>query len=221
MLIEEAKWIQNVLRNNFSIENYPLLNIGSSTAVFREKTQAHIHESVFKPLKEKSLRVIHTDIKEDAGVDAVGDLNDPLFRDSLKKMGIKSVLCSNLLEHLEHPKEICDAIMDLLQPNDLIIVTVPHYFPFHKDPIDTMLRPSIAELHNFFPGTKIVEAQIVDANDCYKNALLSNPKYFLIMALRLFLPFYKYKEWRLIVKDFFNINRKYSACCLLLCKQAT
>jgi len=220
MLKEEAIWISKIFETQFTNENYPLLNIGSSTEEFREKTQAHIHEIVFKPLLEKSLKVIHTDIKQDNGVDEVGDLNDASFRESLKIIGIKSVLCSNLLEHLERPQEICHAILDLLNHNDLIIVTVPHYFPFHKDPIDTMLRPDLKALHSLFPGTGIVEAKIVEEKDCYKNALLNNHKYLVIIILRVLFPFYKFKEWKYIIRDLINMNRTYSACCLLLRKQS-
>jgi len=194
MLKEEAIWISKIFETQFTNENYPLLNIGSSTAEFREKTQPHINDLVFKPLLEKSIEVIHTDIKKAKGVDAVGDLNDVSFRNTLKKIGVKSVLCSNLLEHLEKPQEICNAMLELLNPGGLIVVTVPHYFPFHKDPIDTMLRPGILELHAFFPQTEIMSSEIVESNNCYKDSLLTNSRYLMIMTIRLLLPFYKFKK---------------------------
>lgn len=218
MLKEEAIWIGNVLASKFAIQNFPLLNIGSSTAEFREETQAHIHDLVFKPLQTKDLKVIHTDIKEAKGVDAVGDLNNPLFRISLKKMGIKSVLCSNLLEHLENPKEICCSILDLLSSGDLILVTVPYYYPFHKDPIDTMLRPGIRELHSFFPGTEVLEAKIVEEQMCFKRILFQNRKYLIVMSMRVLLPFYKFSEWKKIIYDVFHWNKNFTATCLLLKK---
>ena len=36
--------------------------------------------------------------------------------------------------------------LDLLPIGGLIFVTVPLSYPYHRDPIDTMFRPSLAEL---------------------------------------------------------------------------
>lgn len=218
MLIEESIWIRRIFDKYFSEENFPLLNIGSSTANFRENVQAHIEENIFTPLKEKKRKIIHLDMKMDEGVDIIGDLSDDVFRDTLKEKGVKSILCSNLLEHLEDPKPICNSIVKLLQSNDLIIITVPYYFPFHKDPIDTMLRPSIEELALMFPGTQIIESSIVEENNCFKKVLFGNKKYFFNSILRWGLPFYKFREWRLSINDLFHWKRKFSATCILLKK---
>src|SRR5687767_1031367 len=99
MLLEESIWIKNTLSRYFKPENYPLLNIGSSTGYFRQKVQPHIHEQVFAPIESRGNRIIHLDIKQEKGVDLVGDLNEPVFRKQLRELGIKSVICSNLLEH--------------------------------------------------------------------------------------------------------------------------
>ena len=39
MLSEESIWIRNIIKENFSDDDFPLLNIGSSTEEFRKKTQ--------------------------------------------------------------------------------------------------------------------------------------------------------------------------------------
>ena len=42
------------------------------------------------------------------------------------------------------------------------MVTVPHKFPYHPDPIDTMFRPSPNELVGLFPNCHRLEGLILD-----------------------------------------------------------
>lgn len=219
MLIEEADWIKQVMEKHFSKEDFPLLNVGSSTESFRKETQPFIYEEIFLPLIKKGFEVIHTDLKKEEGVDIDGDLNSKEFRAQLKGLNIKSVLCSNLLEHLEKPQEICDSILDILPSGGKLIITVPNSFPYHKDPIDTMLRPNVDELHAFFPNTGLVKAEIVVSNNCYKDSLVNNWRYLFTMIVRWMLPFYKYSEWRHMIKDLFQANKKYKATCFVLHKR--
>lgn len=216
MLVEESLWIKNILQKYLSEKNFPLLNIGSSTQYFREKIQPHIYQNVFLPLKNENKKVIHLDMKIDDGVDMIGDLSNDDFRNSIKAEGINSVLCSNLLEHLENPKLICDSMVDLLKQGGLIIVTVPYNYPFHEDPIDTLFRPNESELHKLFNETKIIESKIVESENTYLKDLLANKRYFCIMLLRILFPLYKPNQWFKIVKDFSNANKKYSVTCIIL-----
>ena len=219
MLKEETIWIRNILINEFSINDFPLLNLGSSTEKFRRTTQPYIHKNIFSPLIKTKKKVFHSDIKNEKGVDLVGDLNNKSFRDQVKLLSIKSILCSNMLEHLSEPHIICKSILEVLPIGGKLIVTLPLQFPFHKDPIDTMLRPTIEELHNMFPGTKCIDSEIVLSSERYIDDLRANKKYYFIMLMRWITPFYKYSEWKFIIKDFFNRKENYSATCLLLQKQ--
>jgi hypothetical protein len=219
MLIEESIWIKTIFEKYFSEENFPLLNIGSSTVHFRKVVQPQIHEHVFLPLENKNLKIIHLDMKMEEGVDLIGDLSNDEFRSSLKKIGIKSVLCSNLLEHLSDPRPICNSILDLLNSKDLIIVTVPKSFPYHKDPIDTYFRPSVEELHLLFPNTKIIRSEVVVSKASYAEDLKNNKRFCAIMIARLVLPFFRPNEWSYILKDFLRMSKKYSATCVILEKK--
>ncbi|MCG8576555.1 MAG: hypothetical protein MI810_16875 [Flavobacteriales bacterium] len=216
MLVEESKWIQKALETEFKEGDFPLLNVGSSRLVFRTETQPHIHNNIFAPLEKKGLKVLHTDIKDDEGVDLVGDLNQKEFREKLSDLGVKSVLCSNLLEHLPQPQLICDSILEVLSTGDKIIVTVPYNFPFHNDPIDTMLRPNIQELSAMFPNTKVLDSAIVEQDRCFWDDLKANKRFMLIMFVRWSIPFYKFSEWKYMIKDLFRLKRKYSATAILL-----
>ena len=73
-------------------------------------------------------------------MDIVGDLTDADFLVAVRKARYKSVLCSNLLEHIIGPEKICNAIVDVVEPGGYIVVTVPNLYPYHGDPIDTKFR---------------------------------------------------------------------------------
>ena len=95
MLIEESKWIGKELLD-ISKPGFNVLNIGSSSEEFRTKVQPHIDNNIFRLLKENNIKVIHTDIVNQKGVDIVGDLTKPEFIIQLKKNKYDLVLCSNL-----------------------------------------------------------------------------------------------------------------------------
>ena len=219
MLEKESIWIKNTIKKYFTETDFPLLNIGSSTEAFRNDVQPYINENIFKPLIEEGKLVIHTDMKADKGVDIVGDLNDLDFQEQLRKRGVKSVLCSNLLEHLTNPERICCSIEDLLDSGGLIILTVPRYYPYHKDPIDTLLRPNPEELALYFRNCEMINGEIVQEEGNYKGVLIQNKRYFVIMLIRWLLPFYKYKEWRYMIMDVFNWNKPFAVSCVLLRKK--
>ena len=89
-----AKWVLDLGLPAGSV----CLNIGSSTKRFREVDQPHIAEKFIAPLEASGLRFIHCDMKQAAGVDEVGDILDPRFRDRLKSYQADLLVCSNLLE---------------------------------------------------------------------------------------------------------------------------
>src|ERR1700761_6950299 len=100
MLITEARWVGDALAQ-LPVESIsPLLNIGSATAEFREKTQPWIHDEVFTPLLKRGVEVQHVDIQEGEGIDLRGDLTDDSFVEGLCSRNFKTLLCCNLLEHI-------------------------------------------------------------------------------------------------------------------------
>jgi hypothetical protein len=128
----------------------PLLNLGSSTRHFREVTKPHIEMELFAPLREAGVKVVHSDMKKDDGVDFAGDILDPEVMRRLKGMGFKCVLLSNLLEHVRDRASVTGACEEIVGPGGFILATVPSSYPYHADPIDTGYRPSPAELAGAF-----------------------------------------------------------------------
>jgi SAM-dependent methyltransferase len=158
MLPREARWFASqAARLGDAI--FPALNVGSHTAEFRSKTQPWIDQFVFGPFAARGREVVHTDIQAAPGVDLVGDLTDPAFQEELRKRKFRSAFCNNLLEHVENPECICRAVAAAVEPGGYLFLSVPHKFPYHADPIDTMFRPSPEELAALFPGTEIVAGE--------------------------------------------------------------
>ena len=195
MLREEATWLANNIYSLNPEGIFPLLNIGSSSQKFREQEQPWIDRLLFQPAREKGYAVIHTDLKNDVGVDLVGDLSDRAFLEKLATMKIKSVLCSNLLEHLVNKEELCQNISSIIPIDGYLFVTVPYEFPFHRDPIDTMFRPNIDQLSQLFPDLEIVRGEIVPGGKLIKATSVSPLLYLMAMVIRLLLPIYQPLRW--------------------------
>jgi hypothetical protein len=163
MLLREADWLGTQIAALPAERLYPLVNLGSSTAQFRERDQPWIHRSLFARARREDL--VHVDLKADEGVDVVGSLEDNAVFAALQGRAPRSVLCSNLLEHLEPARRAvwCARMVDLVAPDGYLIVSVPRAFPYHPDPIDTGFRPTVSELAALFPALRLVNGAEVEA----------------------------------------------------------
>ena len=161
MLMNEAKWFGRRLHEMPSRDLFPMLNIGSHSAEFRELGQPWIDREVFSRLRERGGAVVHTDIRAEEGVDLVGDLLDPGFRESLRERRFRSIMFCNVLEHVSDRQAISSVVCDIVEAGGVLFVSVPHRFPYHPDPIDTMFRPDVHELAALFPGTAVVDGEVV------------------------------------------------------------
>ena len=151
MLKAEAQWIGKALDQLDDVGLSPILNVGSSTAIFREQVQPWIDSEIFAPLRKRGVAVHHLDVRDGDGIDLRGDLNDGAFVAGLASHGYRALLCCNLLEHVSVPAAICGKLELLLPVGGYLIITVPNRFPYHPDPIDTMFRPGVNESPGSFP----------------------------------------------------------------------
>ena len=226
MLIEEAEWIGKKLLS-LTKKGDNILNVGSATKYSRTVSQPHMEQYIFGPLKKNNISITHTDIIEGEGVDIVGDLTDKLFIEKLKRKEYDFILCSNLLEHLENKELIVKAIEDILPLGGNAIITVPYNYPYHLNPIDTMYRPNITELKTLFKNLSFNNGAIVHGRSYQNNRFQKNyfqqlvlqPKLFLRIILRLFLPFYKFKIWNFTFKSLLFMFNNFSTTCVLLKKE--
>jgi hypothetical protein len=216
MFREEAKWLANIIYSLNPNSVFPMLNIGSSNKKFREQEQPWIDELLFKPATRKGYSVIHTDIKNDIGVDLVGDLCNVDFLKKLSEMNIQSVICSNLLEHINNREEISKIISSIVHKNGYIFVTVPYKYPYHCDPIDTMFRPNIQELSSLFPDFKIVNGEILPGGYLVQSTTTTPILYTLAMLIRLMLPIYQPLRWFDSLKYALWLFKDISVTCVVL-----
>jgi hypothetical protein len=218
MLPEEAQWLGAAILSFPHEQVFPLLDVASASDHFRKIDQPWIDQFIFAPIRQAGGRVVHTDILDLPGVDLVGDLYDPVFFEQLRALRFRSLLCANVLEHLSDPAFIAKRLLSMLEPGGLLFVTVPHGYPYHAGPIDTLLRPNVAELHEFFPGTKLISGKIVQSKTWWEY-LNRKPIALAKKIARLALPFYRPKGWLTVAAHFLWLWRRFSVTCLVLEKE--
>jgi len=174
------------------------LNIGSSTKAFREREQPHITDRFIGPLERDGLRFIHCDMKQSDGVDEVGDVFDLEFRERLKRYGANLLVCSNLLEHLNEPQQFANACGELIKPGGYGLFTVPLSYPYHPDPVDTMLRLTPRELTAMLSGWQVVKSEQIAAGTYLKDLQASGEPFVRLLKqiARVMLPVYRPRQWR-------------------------
>ena len=159
MFEAEAIRLREILLGQGEIS--PLLNLGSSTRAFREEAKPHIERELFAPLQAAGIEIVHSDLKQAAGVDLAGDIMDPAVRAVLKGRGFRALLIANMLEHVADRAAVTAACEEIVGPGGLILATVPSSFPYHADPIDTGYRPRPDALATAFRGSETVLAEEV------------------------------------------------------------
>lgn len=132
MFREAAARIRTLLA---PVRDQIVLNVGSSTAAFYRTAQPYIWADVMAPLLERGNALINIDPKGGDGVH---------LRRAAEDLGLTAladvVLCCNLLEHVEHPRAVLRSIAAALKPGGLLVLDGPATYPYHADPIDTLLR---------------------------------------------------------------------------------
>ncbi|MCS7167561.1 MAG: hypothetical protein RMI91_06045 [Gemmatales bacterium] len=161
MLVEEARWFGRQLANYPMEQLSPMLNVGSQTLHFRRYVQPWIEQYVFAPLERRGVRVLHADLRPGAGVDLVGDVTEESFLAQLRTYQFRALFCANLLEHVPEPQKLAIRLVQILPASAWIFVSCPRVFPYHPDPIDNGLRPTVAQLAGLFPYTKLIAGEEV------------------------------------------------------------
>ena len=154
---EEAEWIGRWLSKARDIS--PLIELGSSTRRFRTVDKPHIDSFIHAPLRDQGVKIVHTDLKAGDGIDISGNIYDPEVRAKLKAVAARCVLCCNIFEHVADREGFATICDDILLPGGQMIVSVPHSYPYHPDPIDTYYRPRPADIACLFPGYSTLDAK--------------------------------------------------------------
>jgi hypothetical protein len=219
MNLLESEWLGERLSRIPDDSLFPLLNVGSSTLEFRTQVQPYIDQNVFAPLRARGGIVYHLDIKSAPGVDLVGDLLNPAFLEQVTNMQVRSVMISNVLEHVYARQPVCNGILKILPPGSYIFVSGPQRYPYHADPIDNMFRPTIDEIHSHFPGTSIVDSAIIDSGNWRQWNVAERGRPLGRMIARLLFPFYRPAKWWEAARQAPYIVKHITAFAVVLQKQ--
>jgi SAM-dependent methyltransferase len=192
----ETAWLERLLREYTPDEVSPLLNIGSSTSHFREVTQPWTERILFARLRQRGIRVIHLDTREGPGIDIRADILAAADLPKIKALGAKSVLCCNVLEHVRDPTALARICLDVVGPGGYVFVTAPFSYPYHRDPIDTMLRPSPEAVAELFLPARMLKGEIIDVGLSYRDEVRRRPWILFRHITRFPFPFIGFKRWQ-------------------------
>jgi SAM-dependent methyltransferase len=219
MFEAEARWLYAALDRYAPERLSPLLNLGSSTAKFREEIQPWTEEGLFRPLRARGVGIVHVDRRDEPGVDVRADLTDPADVPRLRALAPRAVLCCNLLEHVTEPDRLVRHCLDILPSGGLAFVTVPFSYPYHRDPIDTMYRPSPAQLAALFAGARLLDGAIIGAGLSYRDDVRRRPWILLRHVARFPAPFVSWAKWKRSMAKLYWLAAEYRITCAVFEKQ--
>jgi SAM-dependent methyltransferase len=157
VFVDESLWIRNVLERAPLEAGMTALDIGSSTQAFRTSVQPHIDLNVFAPLRRRGVVPVHLDARAETGVDIVADVTTLAG----VERSFDLVICANLLEHVENRDATLCNVKRVVAPSGLLLVTVPHRYRLHADPIDTGFRPSAEALEQFVAWPDVLARETI------------------------------------------------------------
>ena len=218
MFPQEAAWIEAVLAKIPAESLTPLLDIGSSDLQFRTVEQPWIEAQMFEPLRARGVSVHFCDLKDSPGVDIVADLLSDEGLARLQALELRTVLCCNVLEHVTDAAVFAERLGRLVEPGGRIVLTVPHRYPHHNDPIDTMFRPDVAEAAALFTGFEVEGSAILQTGS-YREEFARRPlTLFFRHLFRLPVPFLGWSKWKRSVSKLQYLVRPYEVTALCLRK---
>lgn len=173
----------------------PMINIGSGTLRHRSVDNPWIEHVLMEGLRGRGIEVVHVDAREGEGIDIRADLFDASQTAAIKAKAPRAVLCTNVLEHVAELKRFCAVLGDLVEVGGYLIVTVPRSYPYHRDPIDTMFRPTPEDIAALFPAFEPVVMEIQDT-ESYWYKLQQRPWLIFRQILRAPFPFLGFTKWK-------------------------
>ena len=194
MHINECDWIISKLEKFNDSEISPVLDFGGSTLEYRTLEQPWLQNNLYKKLKNREIKILFADLKKSDGVDLAGDIFDDKFLSLVQSKKFNCVFCCNFLEHVNDPQELINRCMSLIPVGGILVITVPHSYPYHRDPIDTMFRPNIKELSKLVKGNDIIDSEIISTGS-YRDHLRKSPLK-IFRHLRFFFPFLGLEKWK-------------------------
>src|SRR4029079_19274286 len=116
MFEAEARWVGGRIAAFPPEFLSPLLNIGSSTAEFRDTVQPWMGPHIFGPLRAQGVDIVHLDAREGSGIDIRADIFDAADFARIRAVSYRALLCCNVLEHVSDPGEFARRCAALVMP---------------------------------------------------------------------------------------------------------
>ncbi|MBV8121296.1 MAG: methyltransferase type 11, partial [Alphaproteobacteria bacterium] len=173
----------------------------------------------FRPLRARGVDIVHVDMRHEPGVDLHADLTNPSDVPRLQALGPRALLCCNLLEHVTRPDQLARHCLEILPKGGLAFVTVPFSYPYHRDPIDTMYRPSPAELSALFDGASLLDGAIIGAGASYRDEVRRRPWILLRHIARFPVPFIAFERWKRSMTKLYWLFAEYRITCAVFEKR--
>lgn len=143
-----------------------VLEVGGSTREYREIIKPHISQIYHKFFKKNEISISTLDIKDSEGVDLIGDIMDPEFANTLP-VDIDCIAINNVLEHVPDAEKFCTSVQKL--GKQYIIYSGPLNYPYHRDPIDNLLRPNYNHLSKLFSNYDILQYKEVETGSFWSD----------------------------------------------------
>lgn len=214
----EAKWIEHALRAFPAEALSPILDIGSQTLAFRTLEKPYIQNDLFAPLMARGISIIHSDLQEGDGIDISANLLEDDGYNVIKQSAPRTIFCNNVLEHVLDPAEFANRCFRLLPPGGRLVITVPKSYPHHRDPIDTMFRPTPAEISALITSPHdVLVSEIIDTGS-YRDNLKKRPWIIYRQILRFPFPFLDWTKWKRSMKKFYWMIWPYRQSCIVIQK---
>ncbi|SDT95668.1 hypothetical protein SAMN05216296_0873 [Pseudomonas pohangensis] len=214
----EAQWMARKVRQIFyggPLSNANCLNLGSSTIEYRASKKPYIGLLMDVILKQ-GLDITHVDFKKGDGINISGDFCDEAFRLKLSEIKYDLILCNNVLTHVESPSCVYKIIDKCLVVGGYVIVSAPTIYPYCADPYDSKYRPSVQDVMSNLPRLQVVEWVEIESSETHLTRLKENPRQLVSFLYNIFVPIRGYRRWVNVLKDIYNINRKFKTICVLM-----
>jgi len=136
--LEDARLTALGLGHTFSLQTYSLhRSTSEALARFAQSPilDAGSGRSPYKPfLSERGIEVVSVDLEDrGGGVDLIADIEDLA---ELRDGSMRTILCTQVLEHVPHPWRALSELARVLEPGGILILTVPHLSAIHEAPND-------------------------------------------------------------------------------------
>jgi hypothetical protein len=133
----------------------------------------------------------------------------------LKAAKPRAVICTHMFEHVRDRQELSRRLLALLPGHGLFFITVPSSYHEHRDPIDTMYRPTPDELAALFAGQEILhKSELV--GDTYWSHVTRRPlTIFFRHFFRFFVPFLGWKAWKRSMRKLYWLFNNYKVAAIV------